>query len=155
MWWAAALNLVRSAFAALWWAFPIILAGIGYVLPAFRVPISETGTMWEGNMQTTFLVGIIISILLAVGWIVVEFFTVSNLGISVKWLRRNSAVSIAIALVLTATVFYLLALESLPWAMMVPWLASVGDSFLSSDRGINNAAQKPLIESTAAGRQRV
>jgi hypothetical protein len=35
---------------------------------------------------------------------------------------------------------------SLTWGFVVPWVASILDAIITGDRAINNAAQKPLIQ---------
>lgn len=141
----------------LWWSSPILVAAIGFALPEFRYSINETGlrVLIEERNALVLVIANVVSIILLVIWLIVEFVQISNLGVPVRRLRKNSAVSIFVAFSFTALGFYLIALNSLPWALLVPWIGSTVDAFLTADRAINNAAQKPLIEGERSGEGRM
>ncbi len=87
--------------------------------------------------------------LAAIVWLLIDFFVISNLNTSVGSLRLNTFVSIGLALALS---FYAgFKWPELTWGYLVPWIASLVDAFVTGDRAINNAAQKPLIQTARGG----
>lgn len=123
-----------------WLIFPIFLLAAIYFVPALRVPLLTFPPEYASQLPWA-LLGMTVA---AVVWLVVDFFVVADRNTSVGSLRLNTAVSIALALALSIYGGY--AWSGLPWGYLIPWIASILDAFITADRAINNAAQKPLIQ---------
>jgi hypothetical protein len=139
---------VRRPLSHLWWLFPILL-GVWLFVPVLRARVFLDAIRLED--QVSLLIGIIVQGVLGGAWLMYEFFAVSNQQTSVHRLRVNNAVSTAMALAFTVIGTWLLARDMFMWGLIVPWSAALLDAFVSSDRAINNAAQKPLVQQEPRG----
>lgn len=133
---------VRRAFGQIWWVFPLLLLALGFLVPVLH---RKVFALVPYDEMVVLLVAIVVEILLAGAWLLSEFFAVSDQLTSVRRLRVNNAVSTSIGLVLSVVGGGLIADGTLMWGFVVPWAAALIDTYVSGDRGINNAAQKPLV----------
>ncbi len=154
---------IKWFFRQIWWSFPLVLWGVGSFLPPLQLPVFAVQALSLGGFSfpslapvssgaTVFLLSaLLVSVILAAIWNFSEFFAVSDQFEPVNSLRINSAVSILVAFVLVGSAGFLLASYSLPWAIVVPCVSSMLDAFMTVDRAINNAAQKPIVTGKVGG----
>ena len=133
---------VLRFFEAGWYVFPVVLLAAAYFIPALQVPVLTDFSQLPGDLGWA-LLGMTVA---AVIWLIGDFFVVSNLNTSVGSLRLNTWVSILLALALSIYAGWSLSAAGLAWGYVIPWVASIIDAFITADRAINNAAQKPLIQ---------
>ena len=131
---------ILRIFEAGWLVFPVLLLAAAYFVPALQVPVGTFPPESSAELPWALLAMTVAAMI----WLIGDFFVVSNLNTSVSSLRLNAAASIALALGLS--VYGGWAWPDLPWGYVIPWIASVVDAFITGDRAINNAAQKPLIQ---------
>ncbi len=114
---------------------PFLMLGIGWLIPAMRVPVGmpQTNTLW---------VLIFASFLIVVVWLIAEMTMLADRNTTVGRLQADNIISFAVALGIT----YFLQ-GNWEWWIVIPWIGCVADGFLSGWLAINNAAQKPLMQS--------
>jgi hypothetical protein len=138
-------HLLLRTFEFGWLVFPVILLCAIYFVPALQARVGTFPVEHASDLPWA-LLGMTLA---AFVWLIVDFFVISNLNTSVSALRINTFASIALALGLS---FYAgFAWHALTWGYIVPWIASLADAFITGDRAINNAAQKPLIQTARGG----
>jgi hypothetical protein len=123
------------------WFFPLILLGISGVIPALQQPI-EFDRAPSSDVYGPLLVLTIIGVV----WLTAENIMAASRNTTVRELQRDHIVSLLWATIILTLGGYLLQ-EGLQWFIVVPWFITMADAFLSGYLGINNAAQKPLVES--------
>lgn len=126
---------VLGIIGAFRWAFPILLALIGYFIPVMHVPFGwpDSGVLWAI---------LFFSLIAMVVWIISEIMAVVYRYTSSSELQWDDFISLTIALVAT----YIAGWQrtELEWWLVLPWIGAVIDGFLSGFLAINNAAQKPF-----------
>ena len=138
-------NPILRVFEFGWLVFPVVLLGAMFFVPALQVPVGTFPPEFASALPWALLT----MTLAAFVWLIIDFFVISNLNTSVGSLRVNTFVSVALALGLS---FYAgFKWPGLTWGYIVPWIASLVDAFITGDRAINNAAQKPLIQTSRGG----
>ena len=120
------------------WAFPLLMLGVGYWIPPLRAPVEipASNGLWAS---------VVISLILVVIWIISEVITVTNRTTPTRHLQWDDLLSLILALAVTLWGGWLIS-RGLEWWLIIPWLGAVIDAGLSGWLGINNAAQKPLVE---------
>ncbi len=134
---------MRRAIGFLSWIFPIIIMGASYLMfPAMRAPATLP---W--NALPEVFMGLFFALLFVVIWFIVEMYYAANRETSVSQLQWDGIVSTIFGHVFTAFGAAMLMLQILPWWYLLPWVGVIMDSIFSSYFAVNNAAQKPLIQS--------
>ncbi len=122
----------------LWSWFPTLLLGIGYLIPHLRVPVFSKPS-FEG------LVAIIILIVAAAVWVVVEAVKAGHRKTTTLRLQIDCFRSNLIGVILVAWGAWLLADNAMQWWFPIPLAAAVVDMFLTPYNAIDNASQKPFL----------
>jgi hypothetical protein len=125
-----------------WLVFPLVLLAAAYFVPVLQVKVPAFPQENAADLPWA-LLGMTVA---AVIWLIVDFIVVSDLRTPLGSLRLNAWVSVVLALALSAYGGWSLHGDGLTWGYVIPWIASILDAFITVDRAINNAAQKPLIE---------
>lgn len=134
---------MRTAVGVASWLVPFFIMAIGYaVFPSLRLPVS-----WPWNAPPDVFVGLFATFVLIVAWFLIELYYAANRETTVRQLQVDGFISILFALVLTAFGAMMISKEILPWWYLLPWLGTILDAFASNYFGVNNAAQKPLVQS--------
>jgi hypothetical protein len=129
-------------FEGAWFIFPLFLIAASFLVPALQAPVRIWPVAAEHASNLPW--ALLIMTLAAVIWLIIDFLVISSLGTPVSSLRLNTLASVILALGIT---FYAgMNWGSLTWGFVVPWVASILDAIITGDRAINNAAQKPLIQ---------
>lgn len=121
---------------------PLILLLAGFLVPVLRhkvgaVPAEESATLW---------MTLVIFILVAVAWIMIDMFVVSNDSTTGSQLKINAAISGTYNNVLMFVAGAMWASGQVRWWMVVPMVAVLVDDYVVTNRAINNALQKPIIQ---------
>jgi hypothetical protein len=121
------------------WLFPGVVMAVGAVFPSLRLPVR----LEIPPLQVT--PGILIQVLLSSLWMLTEYRFSASRDTTIKQLQSDSFRSYFLSMLLCFGAGLLLAREICPWFYIIPMLSSVGDSFLTANQGLNNAAQKPFV----------
>jgi hypothetical protein len=141
-------NTVRSLMGKVWWFFPIFMVGGGYFIPSLRLSVTTWPIPAEHpNLPWWVLAAVLVGVL----WVFSGFFHASNLDTPVKALKADAFMSTTIFGILTAACAFTFDRGQLSWILVIAWFASMADVYITGDRAINNAAQKPLMQSTKGG----
>jgi len=128
------------------WGGPYLLAGLFYAASyMFESATSLRTPILDGPVPESVYRWLLVMVLLAVGWLIVEFLSVSNRESTTAALQSDAVVSSLSAIVLTGIAGWFLGKGTLEWWFLVPWIASIFDAVTASWMGINNAAQKPFL----------
>lgn len=128
------------------WAFPYVLAALGYLVGTFYGPASSLrSSVLTWPVSQDVYPWLLLMLLLAGGWLIAEFITVTDRETIVIALQWDSVLSALTAIAFTGVAGWLIGTGKLEWWFVVPWVAAVLDSMTSSWLGINNAAQKPFL----------
>ena len=136
--------LIQAVFSLYSWVFPFLLLGVGYAMPALRQTVSMSPE--EPVYKALFWI-----LVACVVWVAIDYMTATNRETSVRALQADNFISVMGALVMTAIGFYMVRGQDLQWYIVLPWASSVVDALLSGYGGINNAAQKPIVQQTNKG----
>ncbi|MBI2610854.1 hypothetical protein HYW60_02885 [Candidatus Kaiserbacteria bacterium] len=132
----SSLHALLGALGKFRWAFPFVMLGVGYLIPALRVPVGwpQTSTLWAL---------LFFSLVAVVVWLVSEVLTIVYRYTSSRELQGDDVISLAVALVIT----YLAGWQrgGIEWWIVLPWLGAAIDAFFAGYLAINNAAQKPFF----------
>ena len=136
---------IRRIFGAVYWLFPVVLLGIGYLIghfiPAFRASVRSKWPIDESVWLPLFVLSI-----LAVVWLLIDLFWVFNRETTSRSLQTNSAVTNFMAIVFSVFFGYLInSAAGVGWWFVVPFVAAVIDVFTTAWAAINNATQKPFL----------
>lgn len=114
---------------------PIAMLLVGYYVPALREPVDwpPPDTLWAA---------LFVSLGVMALWLVLEILTVASRFTTSAQLQVDGFLSILVALVITFFAGW--QREGIEWYIIVPWIGSMIDAFLTASLGINNAAQKPF-----------
>lgn len=135
-------NVVLDALHFAGYLAPLLLLLAGFLVPALRhkvgaVPPEDAASLW---------MTLIIFILAAVVWIFLDFFVVSNDSTTGSQLKLNAAISGTYNNVLLFAAGAMWAAGEMRWWMVVPIVATLVDDYIVTNRAINNALQKPIIQ---------
>lgn len=127
---------------ALWWLFPGAFAVGSWIasfyFPSLALRISELTFIEAGS-------GLLVQTIIAITWIVIEFVLDASIRTSVRALQWDAFTSLLWTIFLT--IFATWAVLNDPmWYFVVPTIATWVEAGLSLWVGINNAAQKPLVQ---------
>lgn len=134
------LSGLLSIAGKIWWMFPLLVVGVSYAVPDLRAVVS-TGAPPERLFMWLFA-----QVILCGVWLVAAFFHVSSSNTTVGALKGDSFVSTTLAIFLTAGTVWCLAKGYLQWALIIPTVTAILDAYITGDRAINNAAQKPIVQ---------
>ena len=132
-------HAVWSRISPLAWLFPGFVMAIGAVFPSLRLPVR----LEIPPLQVT--PGMLVQVLLSSLWMLAEYRFAASRDTTIKQLQADLFRSISLSMVLCFVAGLLLAREICPWFYLIPMLSSVGDAFLTTNQGLNNAAQKPFV----------
>lgn len=121
------------------WIFPAALLAIGYIAPPLRTPVTLTPP------DATVLAALLIQIIPAVIWLIVEAMFASNRNTSTAALQIDVVWGIVVTTFLALWGGWLIAKGSFEYWFIVPFMVSMIDAMLTGWLGLNNASQKPLI----------
>ena len=141
----------RFLFSCVYWLFPPILAGIGYLIGQF-IPAFKTSAFSKWPIDPTIWAPLVILMILAIIWLLFDLFWVFSRETTSKNLQFNSAVTDSLAIGFSIAFGYMIKSEAgLPWWFVVPFCTAIVDVFTTSWAAINNATQKPFM--TERGRE--
>lgn len=138
---------VRNLLGSWWWIFPFLVLLVGFSIPEMREPVRFT---WP--LSNRLLLGIIAELILCAGWFATAFWHATNSNITVSELKKDAFVSYIVSVALFGWAIYGVATGNLMWGLLVPTITAMADSVMSTDRSINNAAQKPIVQQQNIGR---
>lgn len=136
----------RTAIGAISWVIPfVIMAGSYYLFPPLRAVIA-----YDGNVPHDVAWGLLAS-LAAVGfWLGYEMWFAVARKTTVGQLQADGLISTFFAIVLTGIGIRWNTIGTLPYWFVLPWIGSIIDALGSGFLGINNAAQKPIVQNERA-----
>lgn len=137
---------LRMFFVGLAWATPLILLFAGWLYPPMRQPISLTTAP-----QPEVFAGLFFSVLVVGGWMVFDWFRAMKYTTPVVQLQLDCFVSALNMLILSVAAGWLMKGGEVPYWFVLPWLGTVADTVMTAHTSINNAAQKPLMQTTKGG----
>ena len=133
----------RTALGVMSWVVPIIIMAVGYyVFPPLRQTV--------GNLVDTphdVFFGLFITLAAVVIWFFYEVWYAVSRRTSVAQLQLDGFISTFFSIVFTFVGATLINQDALPWWYVLPWVGTIADSLASSVLAINNAAQKPIVQS--------
>jgi len=121
--------LVRWLLGIVYWFFPLVLMGVGYLIghfiPAFRVSVFHSlppdASVWPP---------LLLIIILAIIWLLFDLFYVFNRETSARNLQLNLTLSVLLAISLSFAFGYLFNNKfGVAWWFVVPYFAAVVDAF--------------------------
>jgi hypothetical protein len=123
------------------WLAPFLIMAVGYLFfPALRHEITipwHTGTeIWAG---------ISVQLMCLIVWLIYEIWYTTHRNAAVYDLQLDSAVDIAVLILIMLMVGAMIHAGELKWFILVPTIGQVIDVFQSVLLGINNAAEKPYV----------
>ena len=144
-------RFVRWLLGLVYWLFPLVLLGIGYLVgdffPAFRASVFSK---WP--IDESVWLPLVVLIILAITWLLFDLFWVFSRETTSRNLQTNSAVTNIMAIIFSVAFGYLINSEGgVRWWFIVPFAAAVVDVFTTAWAAINNATQKPFM--TERGRE--
>ncbi len=141
----------RLLLGCIYWLFPLVLAGIGYLIGQF-IPAFNTSVFSRWPIDPSVWPPLVILMTLSIVWLLWDLFWVFNRETTSRNLQFNSAVTDALAITFSIAFGYLINSKAgLPWWFVVPFCTAVVDVFTTSWAAINNATQKPFM--TERGRE--
>lgn len=136
---------VKKVLGGLWWVIPAIAIGGGLFAPELRAFAKEGLTpnlpWWLMGQAAVCAV-----------WVMSGFFNVTSSDTPVSNLKLDAFLSNVVQLGLYGLFVYEVATGKLQWGVIIPTLATIVDVFITNDRAINNAAQKPIVQQQTVGR---
>ncbi len=128
-----------------YWLFPLVLAGLGYLIGHF-IPAFRSSVAGKWPIDESVWLPLVIIIILGVTWLLFEIFWVFSRDTTSRSLQTNSAVTNFIGIIFSAAFGYFINSESgVGWWFVVPFATAVIDMFTTSWGAINNATQKPFM----------
>jgi len=127
------------AISPLAWLFPVAIMLTGAVFPSLWSPVRL------GIPPLDIAPGMLTQALLSSVWMLTEYRFAASRDTTIRQLQVDSARSMTLALILTFLAGILLEKGTLPWWYVIPVIASIADSILTPNQGLNNAGQKPFI----------
>ena len=144
-------HFVRWLLGGVYWLFPFVLLGIGFLIADF-IPAFRTSVFGDWPIDATVWPPLVVLILLAVTWLLFDLFWVFSRETTSRSLQINSAVTNFWAIIFSMVFGYLINSKGgIPWWFIVPFSAAIVDAFTTSWAAINNATQKPFM--TERGRE--
>lgn len=130
---------VRNILGKFWWVIPALAIAGGLLAPELRA-FTKNGLTpnlpWWLMGQTA----------VCVFWLMSGFFNVTSSDTPVSGLKTDAFLSNVVQLALVALCVYEATLNQLQWGVIIPTVATILDVFITNDRAINNAAQKPIVQ---------
>ncbi|MBC7836945.1 hypothetical protein H7X87_04195 [Acetobacteraceae bacterium] len=121
--------------------FPFIIMEVGYLIPAmwYRFPNYDNLPLAD---QVNLNRGLLAQLALALLWLIGDFIVISNRDTLTGRLQINALISSIFALIMLGCTVWMYRGEELGWWLVVPTMAAVVDSLLTTFLAINNADQK-------------
>jgi hypothetical protein len=123
--------------------FPFLLTLGGAVVSAMQYRVFDPVPVEE---QRFLLLAVLIQLLAAIIWIVIDFLVISNDRTTGTQLKVNVFVSSTINNIMLLLAGGMLFAGEMRWWMVVPTIAVIVDDYIVSNRAIVNALQKPIIQ---------
>lgn len=143
------ISRARAAIGIMSWIFPIFfMAGGWYFFPPLRAPITLANL---ASTSSDVFFGLFIMLALVVVWFFYEVWYAVSRKTSVLQLQVDGVISTIFAIVFTYFGATLINQGALPWWYVLPWVGTVADAVASSFLAVNNAAQKPIVQSDPRG----
>jgi hypothetical protein len=130
---------LKLLLSGVWWVFPFLVVGFGYMSEDMRAAVG-------GEMGINLYKFLFMQLVLCVIWLLSAFFHATNGNAPVSNLKFDAALSNTVQLGLVGASIWYLALGQLPWALVLPTIAAILDAYITSDRAINTAAFKPIVQ---------
>jgi hypothetical protein len=128
------------------WLFPYLLTAGAYYAGSVYEPAAALRTpVLQWPVPQAVYGALLVLVLIAVAWLIGEFFSVTSRETVVAALQLDAVFSTATAILFTGVAGWLIGTEQLQWWFIVPWMATVIDALTAAWLGINNAAQKPFM----------
>ena len=125
------------------WLAPFIIMAVGYL---FFQPLRDRITLpWQ--TAPGIWAGISVQLMCLIAWLIYEIWYTTHRNAAVYDLQLDSAVDIAILIVIMLMMGSMINAGELRWFFLVPTIGQVIDVFQSVLLGINNAAEKPYVPS--------
>ena len=131
---------IRHWLGRLWWVAPAIVLAGGELVPELR---SSVSTGFSAPHLPWWLLG---EFVLCVAWFVMGFVHVTSSTTSVAALKADAAISNTVQLGFVILASYQATKGHLQWGIVIPALTTIADVYITGDRAINNAAQKPIVQ---------
>ena len=133
----------RVALGVMSWVWPLIIMCVGYY---FFPPMRGYVTLNFANTPHDVFFGLFITLLMVGAWFFYEIWYATSRKTSVAQLQLDGFISTFFGITLTAVGVTLINQNALPYWYVLPWFGTVIDALASGLLGINNAAQKPIIQ---------
>ncbi|MGB6063868.1 MAG: hypothetical protein WBG50_03610 [Desulfomonilaceae bacterium] len=138
-------SIERFLYGCVYWLFPLILTGIGFLIGQF-IPAFRESAFSKWPIDPTVWAPLVILMILAIIWLLFDLFWVFSRETTSRNLQVNSSVTSLMAVGFSVAFGYLINSKSgLPWWFVVPFCTAVVDEFTTSWAAINNATQKPFM----------
>jgi hypothetical protein len=123
------------------WLAPFIIMAVGYLFfPSLR---SQMTLPWQ--TAANIWAGISVQLMCLIVWLIYEIWYTTHRNAAVYDLQLDSAVDIAVLMVIMLVVGGMINAGELRWFILVPTIGQIIDVFQSVLLGINNAAEKPYV----------
>jgi hypothetical protein len=114
---------------------------VGYLFfPSLRDPI-----MLPWHTAANIWAGISAQLMCLIVWLIYEIWYTTHRNAAVYDLQLDSAVDIAVLMLIMLVVGGMINAGELRWFILVPTIGQIIDVFQSVLLGINNAAEKPYV----------
>jgi hypothetical protein len=128
------------------WLFPYLLAAGAYLSGAVYGPAAALRTpVLQWPVPPAVYGGLLLLVLIAIAWLIGEFFSVTSRETVVTALQLDAVLSATTAILFTLAAGWFIGTGRLQWWFIVPWIAAIIDALTAAWLGINNAAQKPFL----------
>ena len=142
----APMSAARRAAIVIIWLFPYLLAAGAYFSGSIYEPAIALRTpVLQWPVPEGVYGALLVLVLIAIAWLIGEFFSVTSRETVVAALQLDSVFSTATAILFTGAAGWLIGIGRLEWWFVVPWIATIIDALTAGWLGINNAAQKPFM----------
>jgi hypothetical protein len=126
----------------LWWIFPLMMIGGGYLVPELRLHVGKPIPANMPNLPWWMLGHVVLGVI----WVIAALVLASNAKTSVSALRKDVFLTTLLWGCMLVAATYAYCHDAFAWALVAPLGASTLDAFITPDRSINNAAQKPIVQ---------
>jgi hypothetical protein len=128
------------------WMFPYLLAAGAYFSGAVYEPaMALRAPVAHWPIPPAAYGGLLVLVLIAIAWLIGEFFSVTSRETVVMALQLDALLSTTAAILFTGAAGWFIGTGNLQWWFIVPWIATIIDALTAGWLGINNAAQKPFF----------
>ncbi|KAB2943487.1 MAG: hypothetical protein K8F92_13895 [Hyphomicrobium sp.] len=140
------MSAIRRAGIVVIWLFPYLLATGTYFAGAVYEPALALRTpVLQWPVPQPVYGGLLVLLLIAITWLIGEFFSVTSRETVVTALQFDAVFSTTAAILFTGAAGWLIGTGRLEWWFVVPWIATIIDALTAGWLSVNNAAQKPFM----------